>query len=65
MDLEIELLKAKQKIEDLENKLEENMDKLNAAREEATYYKNQFDRLALKPVVYSDSLNVSNSNYCL
>lgn len=59
MDLEIELLKAKQKITDLENKLEENVDKLNATRKEAVFYKNQFDRLASKSVVYSESLNVS------
>lgn len=59
MDLEIELLKAKQKITDLENKLEENVDKLNAIRKEAVFYKNQFDGLASKSVVYSESLNVS------
>lgn len=63
MDLEIELLKAKQKIEDLECKLEKNVDILNATRKEAASYKKLLEKINMKqslPAVHSESLNVSN-----
>lgn len=62
LDMEIELLRAKEKIKHLEEKLENKTTELKSARKETNYFKREFAKLKDKdcdPMIRSSSFNVS------
>lgn len=60
LDLDIETIKAKDRIRYLETKLEKKTDDLNAARKESKRYKLEVEKLNSLPQIRSESLNVSH-----
>lgn len=65
LDLEIDLMRANERIKFLEDKLEKRADDLAAARKEASYFKKRYEQLVNLPTIHSIALNVSCFVNCL